>query len=40
VHWNVNLEVAVIEHHEDINIVPMAILQARKNIEKDTEILT
>jgi len=39
VHWNANLEVAVIEHHEDNNIVPMAILRARKDIEKDTEIL-
>jgi len=40
VHWNANLEVAAIEHHEDSNIVPMAILRARKDIEKDTEILT
>ena len=40
VHWNANLEVAAIEHHEDTNIVPMAILRARKEIEKDTKILT
>jgi len=40
VHWNANLEVAAIEHHEDSNIVTMAILRARKDIEKDTEILT
>jgi len=39
VHWNANLKVAAIEHHEDINIVPMAILRARKDFEKDTEIL-
>ena len=39
-HWNANLEVAVIEHHEDSNIVPMAILRASKDIEKDAEILT
>ena len=39
VHWNANLEVAAIEHLEDSNIVPMAILRARKDIEKDTEIL-
>jgi len=40
IHWNANLEVAAIEHYEDTDIVPMAILRARKDIEKDTEILT
>jgi len=40
IHWNANLEVAAIEHHEETEIVPMAILRARKDIEKDTEILT
>jgi len=40
VYWNANLEVAAIEQHGDSNIVPMAILRARKDIEKDTEILT
>jgi len=39
-HWNANLKVAAIEHHDDTNIVPMAILRARKDIEKDAEILT
>jgi len=34
VHWNANLEVAAIEHHKDSSIVPMAILRARKDIEK------
>jgi len=38
--WNANLEVAAIEHEEDTNITPMAILRARRDIEKDTEILT
>jgi len=40
VDWNANLEVAAIEHHKDSNIVPMAILRARKDIEKDAEIVT
>jgi len=40
IHWNANLEVTAIEHYEDTYIVPMAILRARKDIEKDTEILT
>jgi len=40
IHWNANLEVAAIEQYEDTDIVLMAILRARKNIEKDTEILT
>jgi len=40
IHWNANLEVAAIEHCEETEIVPMAILRARKDIEKDTGILT
>jgi len=40
IHWNANLEVAAIEQYEDTDIVPMAILRARKDIEKDAEILT
>jgi len=40
IHWNANLEVAAIEHCEETEIVPMVILRARKDIEKDTEILT
>jgi hypothetical protein len=40
VHWNANLEVAAVEHQEDTNTTPMAILRARGDIEKDTEILT
>jgi len=40
IHWNANLEVAAIEHYEETEIVPMGILRARKDIEKDTEILT
>ena len=39
-HWNANLEVAAIEHEEDTNITPIAILGARRDIEKYTEILT
>jgi len=39
-HWNGNPEVAAIEHYEDTDIVPMAILRARKDIDKDTEVLT
>jgi len=40
IHWNANLEVAAIEHYEETEILPMGILRARKDIEKDTEILT
>jgi len=40
VHWNANLEVAAIDHHEETTIEPMGILRARQDIEKDTEILT
>jgi len=40
IHWNANLEVAVIEHHEETEIVPMVFLRARRDIEKDSEILT
>jgi len=40
IHWNANLEVAAIEHYEKTEIVPIAILRSRKDIEKDTEILT
>jgi len=40
IHWNANSEVAAIEHYEDTDIVPMAILRARKDIDKDTEVLT
>jgi len=40
VHGNANLEVAAMENQEDTNIAPMAILRARRVIEKDTEILT
>ena len=39
-HWNANLEVAAIEHYEETEIVQMAILRARRDIEKDSEILT
>ena len=39
IHWNANLEVAAKKHYEE-TIVPMAILRARKDIEKNTEILT
>jgi len=39
-HWNANLEVAAIDHHEETAIEPMGILRARQDIEKDTEILT
>jgi len=39
IHWNANLRVAAIEHHEETEIVPMAILRARRDIEKDSEIL-
>ena len=39
-HWNAKLEVAAIEHYEDTDIVPIAILRTRKDIEKGTEILT
>jgi len=40
IHWNANLEVACIEHYEEIDIEPMGILRARHDIEQDTEILT
>ena len=40
IHWNANLEVAAIDHHEETAIEPMGILRARQDIEKDTEILT
>jgi len=40
IHWNANLEVAAIDHYEETELVPMGILRARKDIEKDTEILT
>jgi len=40
VHWNANLEVAAIDHHEETAVEPMGILRARQDIEKDTEILT
>jgi len=36
IHWNANLEVAAMEHHEETEIVPMAILRARRDIEKDS----
>jgi len=39
-HWNANLEVAAIDHHEETAIEPMGILRARQDIEQDTEILT
>jgi len=40
IHWNAGLEVAAIDHYEETAIEPMGILRARKDIEKDTEILT
>jgi len=40
IHWNSNLDVAAIGRHEETEIVPMAILRARRDIEKDSEILT
>jgi len=40
IHWNANLEVAAIEHYEETEIVPMAIVRARRDFEKDSEILT
>jgi len=39
-HWNADLEVAAIDHYEETATVPMGILRARKDIEKDTDILT
>ena len=39
-HWNANLEVAAVDHHEDITSEPMGILRARNDIEPGTEILT
>ena len=40
VHWNANLEVAPVDHHEETATEPMGILRARQDIEIDTEILT
>ena len=40
IHWNANIEVAAIEHHEETEKTPMAVLRARRDIEKDSEILT
>jgi len=40
IHWNTNLEVAAIEHHEETETALMAVLRARRDIEKDSEILT
>jgi len=40
VHWNANLEVAAVDHHEETATEPMGILRARQDIEIDTEILT
>jgi len=40
IHWNFNLEVAAMEHYEETEVVPMAILRPRRDIEKDLEILT
>jgi len=37
VHWNANLEVASIDHHEETATEPMGILRARQDIEIDTE---
>jgi len=39
-HWNANLEVVSIEHHEATDMEPIRILRARHDIEQDTEILT
>ena len=39
-HWNANLEVASIDHHEETGMEPMGILRAKHDIEQDTEILT
>jgi len=41
IHWNANIEVAVIEHKEEnTHIAPMALLRARCDIKKDAESLT
>jgi len=40
IHWNVNLEVAAIEHQEETEILSMTILRARRDIEKKSEIFT
>jgi len=40
IHWNAHLKVAAIEHNEETEIVLMAILRARKDIEIDSQILT
>jgi len=39
-HWNANLEVAAVDHHEETTSEPMGILRARNDIEPGTEILT
>ena len=39
-HWNANLEVAAVDHHEETTLEPMGILRARIDIEPGTEILT
>ena len=39
-HWNANLEVAAVDHHEETKSEPMGILRAKNDIEPDTEILT
>ena len=39
-HWNANLEVAAVDHHEETATEPMGILRARQDIEIGTEILT
>jgi len=39
-HWNANLEIAAVDHHEETATEPMGILRARQDIEIGTEILT
>jgi len=39
-HWNANLGVAAVDHHEETTSEPMGILRAKKDIKPDTEILT
>ena len=39
-HWNANLEVAAVDHHEETKSEPLGILRAKNVIEPDTEILT
>jgi len=36
-HWNANLEVAAVDHHEESTSETMGILRAKKDIEPDTE---